>query len=98
MSLKMIYQPPELLSRGLILVPDYPNAIELQGNWNAATNTPDITGTTNTGNAWVVSVGGTTELGLIDSWAVNDIAIKVAGEDEWIKIDNQSISNYISYH
>jgi len=62
------------------------NGIVLQGNWNASTNTPDISGTTKTGYAWIVSVAGDTDLGGIDTWDVNDIAVKTA--DGWAKIDN----------
>ena len=60
--------------------------IILQGDWDAATNTPDITGTTTTGFAWRVSVDGTTNLGGITSWHVGDLAVKSA--TGWVKIDN----------
>jgi len=60
--------------------------IILQGDWNAATNTPDITGTTTTGWAWRVSVSGTTNLGGITDWHVGDLAVKSA--TGWVKIDN----------
>jgi hypothetical protein len=60
--------------------------IILQGDWNAATNVPDITGTTQTGFAWRVSVAGNTNLGGITDWLVNDLAVKSA--TGWIKIDN----------
>lgn len=58
----------------------------LQGDWNAATNTPNITGTTQTGFAWRVSVAGNTNLGGITDWLVGDLAVKSA--TGWIKIDN----------
>ncbi len=60
--------------------------IILQGDWNAATNTPDITGTTTTGWAWRVDVAGTTNLGGITDWQVGDLAVKSA--TGWVKIDN----------
>lgn len=60
--------------------------IILQGDWNAATNTPNITATTQTGFAWRVSVAGNTNLGGITDWLVNDLAVKTA--TGWIKIDN----------
>ena len=60
--------------------------IILQGDWNAATNVPDITGTTRTGFAWRVSVAGNTNLGGITDWLVGDLAVKSA--TGWIKIDN----------
>lgn len=60
--------------------------IILQGDWNANTNSPDITGTTTTGFAWRVSVAGSTNLGGITSWLVNDLAVKTA--TGWVRIDN----------
>ena len=57
-----------------------------QGNWDASTNTPDISGTTETGYFWIVSVEGATDIGGITDWKVNDWAIKTA--DGWAKIDN----------
>jgi hypothetical protein len=67
-------------------------AIILQGDWNATTNTPNISATTTTGFAWRVSVSGTTNLGGITSWAVGDLAVKVAGTPTWMKIDNEDIA------
>lgn len=64
--------------------------IILQGDWNANTNTPDITTTTTTGYAWRVSVSGSTDLGGINSWVVGDLAVKTA--TGWLKIDNQDIA------
>ena len=64
-------------------------AIVLQGDWNASTNTPDISGTTKTGSAWRVSVAGTTDIGGITDWEVGDLAVKTA--NGWIKIDNEDI-------
>jgi hypothetical protein len=59
-----------------------------QGNWNADTNTPDITSTTESGYYWIVSVAGNTDLGGITDWEVNDWAIKT--DAGWAKIDNSS--------
>ena len=64
-------------------------AIVLQGDWNASTNTPNISGTTTTGYSWRVSVAGTTTLGSVSSWAVGDMAVKTAAS--WIKVDNEDI-------
>lgn len=58
----------------------------LQGNWNANTNIPDITGATKTGNYWIVDTNGTTDLGGFIEWKVNDWAIKTA--TGWAKVDN----------
>lgn len=60
--------------------------IILQGDWNANTNTPNISGTTTTGWAWRVSVPGTTNLGGITDWQIGDLAVKSA--TGWVKIDN----------
>lgn len=62
--------------------------LNIQGDWNADTNSPDITGTTTTGFTWRVSVAGTTNLGGITVWNPNDLAVKTA--TGWIKIDNSS--------
>jgi len=66
-------------------------AIILQGDWNAATNVPNlqVTGIT-TGYAWRVSVSGTTSLGGLTPWYVGDMAVKSASG--WIKIANQDIA------
>jgi len=66
-------------------------AIILQGDWNATTNSPDLTVTgITTGFAWRVSVSGTTNLGGISLWAVGDMAIKSA--TGWIRVSSQDIS------
>lgn len=57
-----------------------------QGNWNADTNTPDISINTTTGYFWIVSVAGNTDIGGITDWNVNDWVIKT--ETGWAKIDN----------
>lgn len=58
------------------------------GNWNANTNTPDLTLASTPNNAWVVSVAGTTNLGGITSWGLNDIAVKT--QTGWAKIGPSS--------
>lgn len=60
-----------------------------QGNWNATSNTPDISLETETGYYWIVSVGGTTDLGGITDWKNNDWAVKTA--TGWAKIDNSEL-------
>ena len=62
--------------------------LNIQGDWNASTNSPNISGTTTTGFTWRVSVAGSTNLGGITVWNVNDLAVKTASG--WIKIDNSS--------
>jgi len=65
-------------------------ALLLQGDWDADTNTPDITGTTETGFAWRVSVAGNASLGGISDWKTGDLAVKV--DTGWIKVDNQDVA------
>ncbi len=67
-------------------ISDLLSSLQPQGNWNASTNTPDITATTETGHFWIVSVAGTTSLGGITDWGVNDWAVKTA--TGWAKVDN----------
>ena len=57
-----------------------------QGAWNASTNTPTLPGSASTGQYWIVSVAGTTDLGGITDWEINDWAVKTA--TGWAKIDN----------
>ena len=58
----------------------------LQDSWDADTNNPDISGTTQTGYYWIVSVDGATDLGGITDWKVNDWAVKT--DSGWAKVDN----------
>ena len=57
-----------------------------QGSWNASTNTPNISSTTETGYYWIVSVDGATDVGGITDWKVNDWVVKTSVG--WAKIDN----------
>jgi len=65
-------------------------AITLQGSWDASTNTPDISTTTQIGSAWRVTTAGTTNLAGISDWKVGDLAVKTA--TDWMKIDNSDVS------
>lgn len=78
----------EAVNKGQLdaVVSDLQGALIPQGNWNADTNTPDITTTIDTGYYWIVSVDGATDLGGITDWKVNDWAVKTA--TGWAKIDN----------
>ena len=61
--------------------------IIIKGEWNAATNTPDIGSiVTNTGYTYIVSVSGNTNLGGVTDWQVKDWAVKT--DTSWTKIDN----------
>lgn len=57
-----------------------------QGDWDADTNTPILPGTATTGQFWIVSVDGSTDLDGITDWKVNDWAVKT--DTGWAKIDN----------
>ena len=69
-----------------VFISDLQGALVPQGNWNASTNTPDITTTTDVGHYWIVSADGATDLGGITEWKINDWAIKTA--TGWAKVDN----------
>lgn len=61
-----------------------------KGTWNANTNTPTLqSGVGTTGNFYIVSVAGSTNLDGITDWKVGDWAIfvEVGGTDTWQKID-----------
>ena len=71
-----------------------PSGLAFEGNWNANTDTPDLsTATPSNGQFYIVSVAGNTDLDGITDWKVGDWAIYVdngAGTDAWQKIDNTS--------
>jgi hypothetical protein len=56
-----------------------------QGDWNADTNTPTLSdGSGTAGDAYVVSVAGTTSLDGIAAWEVGDVALR--GASAWTRI------------
>jgi hypothetical protein len=70
-----------------------PQGLVYKGTWNASTNTPTLaSGTGTTGEFYIVSVAGTTNLDGITDWQVGDWAIfvEVGATDTWQKIDNTS--------
>ena len=70
-----------------------PQGLVYKGTWNANTNTPTLaSGTGVTGEFYIVSVAGTTNLDGITDWQVGDWAIfvEVGATDTWQKIDNTS--------
>ena len=76
------------------LIETIPAGLVFQGTWNAATNTPTLTsGTGTTGNFYIVSVAGSTNLDGITDWQVGDWAVfvEVGITDAWQKIDNSSV-------
>jgi hypothetical protein len=71
-----------------------PAGLIFQGTWNAATNTPTLaSGVGTTGNFYIVSVDGSTNLDGITDWKVGDWAVfvEVGATDAWQKIDNSSV-------
>jgi len=75
-------------------IANIPSGLAFEGNWNANTDTPDLSGATpDNGQFWIVSVAGSTDLDGITDWKVGDWAIYVstgAGTDGWQKVDNTS--------
>ena len=75
-------------------IANIPSGLAFEGNWNAATDTPDLSGATpDNGQFWICTVAGSTDLDGITDWKVGDWAIYVstgAGTDGWQKIDNTS--------
>jgi hypothetical protein len=58
-----------------------------KGTWNASTNTPTLTSSVGTsGNYYIVSVAGTTNLDGITDWQIGDWVIYQGSE--WEKVDN----------
>ena len=70
-----------------------PQGLVYKGTWNASTNTPTLaSGTGVTGEFYIVSVAGATNLDGITDWQIGDWAIfvEVGATDTWQKIDNTS--------
>ena len=70
-----------------------PQGLVYKGTWNATTNTPTLASSTGvTGEFYIVSVAGSTNLNGITDWQVGDWAIfvEVGATDTWQKIDNTS--------
>ena len=71
-----------------------PAGLVFQGTWNADTNSPTLTsGSGTTGNFYIVSVAGSTNLDGITDWQVGDWAVFIeqGASDQWEKIDNSSV-------
>ena len=88
-------------------IANIPSGLAFEGNWNASTDTPDLSGASpDNGQFWIVSVAGNTNLDGITDWKVGDWAIYVstgAGTDGWQKVDNTStlsgsgVANQLTY-
>jgi len=75
----------KMIDSGIALI-DILASLTPIGNWNANTNDPVLPGAATTGDFWIVSVAGATDLGGINEWAVGDWAVKTA--TGWAKVDN----------
>ena len=65
-------------------------ALNYQGTWNAATNTPTLaSGVGTKGDYYYVSVAGNTNLDGITDWEISDLA--VFNGAAWQKIDNTDL-------
>ena len=76
------------------LIETIPAGLVFQGTWDASTNTPTLTsGSGTTGNFYIVSVAGSTNLDGITDWQVGDWAVFIeqGQNDQWEKIDNSSV-------
>ena len=66
--------------------------INIKGNWDATTNTPNLLTTAKqAGDAYKVSVAGSTDLDGETDWQASDIAVYGA-DNKWFKIDNTQFS------
>ena len=66
--------------------------LQFEGTWNASTNTPSLaSGTGTSGDYYIVSVAGSTNLDGITDWAIGDWA--VFANTTWTKIDNSQVGN-----
>ena len=72
--------------------------IDIQGNWDAATNTPALaSGVGVAGHGYIVSVDGTTTLDGISEWKVNDTAWFDGTASVWRKLDRSDPTLQIVY-
>lgn len=74
----------------------YENGLTYKGTWNATLNIPTLTsGVGVSGEYYVVSVAGNTNLDGITDWQVGDWAIFVTDSpDRWQKVDNHDVQAY----
>ena len=70
--------------------------LQFEGTWNASTNTPTLASNVGTsGDYYIVSVAGSTNLNGITDWAVGDWA--VFGNTTWTKVDNTAVGSMSSF-
>ena len=66
--------------------------LQFEGTWNASTNSPSLSsGTGTSGDYYIVSVAGSTNLDGITDWEIGDWA--VFANTTWTKIDNSQVGN-----
>ena len=66
--------------------------LQFEGTWNASTNTPTLSsGSGTSGDYYIVSVAGNTNLDGITDWQIGDWA--VFANTTWTKIDNTQVGN-----
>jgi len=66
--------------------------LQFEGTWNASTNTPTLaSGTGTSGDYYIVSVAGSTNLDGITDWEIGDWA--VFANTTWTKIDNSQVGD-----
>jgi len=66
--------------------------LQFVDTWNASTNSPQLSsGTGTSGDYYIVSVAGSTNLDGITDWAIGDWA--VFANTTWTKIDNSQVGN-----
>lgn len=79
-----------------VTVNNYSTGLVYKGTWNALTNTPFLqSGVGVSGEYYIVSVAGTTNLDGVTDWQVGDWAIFVSDTpDRWQKVDNHDVQAY----
>lgn len=70
--------------------------LQFEGTWNASTNSPSLASNVGTsGDYYIVSVAGSTNLNGITDWAIGDWA--VFANTTWTKVDNSQVGNMSSW-
>lgn len=76
-------------------LPAVPAVFEVQGNWDAATNTPTLVSSTGTANhLYIVNVAGSTALDGISEWSAGDWVYFANGV--WNRADNVDAINSVN--
>lgn len=71
------------------------SGLDFEGSWDANANSPDLTAITpTTGQFWIVSTAGTTDLGGITNWGVGDWALYDGSA--WNRIEGGADGNFVN--